>query len=174
MKDERTSKSAENRESRAMNDRQVTEDRAISDAERVEAFRQQMFQSALPDLPKLEGYHLCWLTTTNPRDPIQARLRLGYEPVKPEDIAGWEYLTLKTGEWAGFVGVNEMLAFKLPLSLYEAYMKEAHHNAPLQQEVTIARAVKEVASQIRSKGGRVEMGDGMAELVDERSAGFDL
>jgi len=174
MNDERTKKSADNRDTRAMNDRSVTEDRAISDSERVEAFRQQMFQSALPDLPKLTGYHTCWLTTTNPRDPIQARLRLGYEPIKPEDIAGWEYLTLRGGSWDGFVGVNEMLAFKLPLTLYEAYMKEAHHNAPLQQEEGIARNVKDIAAQIRAKGGRVDVGNGLSELVDERSASFDL
>jgi len=139
MTDERLKKSAgaETRENRAMQDRTVTEARGISDDERVAMFRQQFFQSSLPDLPKLPGYHLCWLTTTNPRDPIHARIRLGYEPVKPEDVPGWEYATLKTGEWAGLIGVNEMLAFKLPLSLYERYMAEAHHEAPQREEELI-------------------------------------
>lgn len=99
--DERLKKSADNRENRAMADRAVTEDREISDNERVEMFRQQFFQSALPDLPKLNGWHTCWLTTTNPRDSIQTRLRLGYQPIKPEDVPGWEYATVKTGEWNG-------------------------------------------------------------------------
>ena len=115
MSDERFRKSAgEGRESRAMRDRAVTENREISDEERVEMFRQQFFQSSLPDLPKIPGWHTCWLTTTNPRDSIQMRIRLGYQPVKPEDVPGWEYATLKTGDWVGFIGVNEMLAFKLP------------------------------------------------------------
>ncbi len=122
MSDERLKKSADNRESREITDRPVIENRAISETERVEMFRQQFFQSALPDLPKLPGWHTCWLTTTNPRDSIQARLRLGYEPIKPEEVPGWEYASIKQGEWQGFIGVNEMLAFKLPLSLYQAYM----------------------------------------------------
>ena len=82
MSDERLKKSAESRTSRAMKDRAVTENRQISDDERVEMFRQQFFNSALPDLPPVPGFHLCWLTTTNPRDSIPMRLRLGYEPVQ--------------------------------------------------------------------------------------------
>ena len=59
---------------------------------------------------------------------------LGYEPVKPEEVPGWEYASIKTGEWQGFIGVNEMLAFKLPMSLYEKFMMEAHHDAPNREE----------------------------------------
>ena len=43
MSDERLKKSVDNRESRAMTDRTVTEDRVLSDDERVEMFRQQFF-----------------------------------------------------------------------------------------------------------------------------------
>jgi hypothetical protein len=72
MNDERFKKLAGvEREARAMKDRAVTENRDISDDERVEMFRQQFFQSSLPDLPKIPGWHMCWLTTTNPRDSIQ-------------------------------------------------------------------------------------------------------
>ena len=63
------------RADRHMQDRAVTENRELSDDERVAEFRQQYFQSALPDIPKIEGYHVCWLTTENPRDPIHARMR---------------------------------------------------------------------------------------------------
>ena len=77
MTDERLKKSAgENRNSRAMTDRAVTENREITENERVEMFRQQFFQSSLPDLPKIPGWHMCWLTTTNPRDSVQMRIRL--------------------------------------------------------------------------------------------------
>ena len=127
--DERLKKSAdEGRENRAMTDRVITENREVSENERVEMFRQNLFQSSLPDLPDLPGWHMCWLTTTNSRDSIQMRIRLGYEPVKPEDVPGWEYASLKTGDWQGFIGVNEMLALKLPMSLYEKFMKEANHD----------------------------------------------
>ena len=61
MTDERLKKSAgDNRQSRAVEDRTKTENRALSDDERVEMFRQQFFQSSLPDLPKIPGWHMCW------------------------------------------------------------------------------------------------------------------
>ena len=163
------------RETRDMDDRQVTENRSISDDERVEMFRQQFFQSALPDLPKLPGWHLCWLTTTNPRDSIQMRLRLGYEPVKSSDVPGWEYATIKTGDWNGFIGVNEMLAFKLPQSLYEKFMHEAHHDAPQREEDKLADTANFLEQQARAAGADVVMGDGMRELGQHRGrAQFEL
>lgn len=175
MSDERLKKSAaEGRENRAMQDRAVTENRGISDDERVEMFRHQFFQSSLPDLPPIAGWHMCWLTTTNPRDSIQTRIRLGYEPVKPEDVPGWEYATLKTGDWAGFIGVNEMLAFKLPLSLYEKYLREAHHNAPLREEEKLSDVTDMLESQARSSKSRLTLGDGTAEIGQEREPEFAL
>jgi len=175
MTDERLKKSADTvRESRAMGDRPVTENREITEQERVEMFRQQLFQSALPDLPKIPGFHTCWLTTTNPRDSIQARIRLGYEPVKPEEVPGWEYASVKTGEWQGFIGVNEMLAFKLPLSLYEAFMREAHHDAPLREEEKLTDTAEFMEQQARASGSSVVKGDGMSDFGVKREARFEL
>jgi hypothetical protein len=161
MSDERLKKSAgDNRESRAMVDRAASESRALSDDERVEMFRQQFHQSSLPDLPKLDGWHCCWLTTTNPRDSIHMRMRLGYEPLKPSDVPGWEYVTVKTGEWQGFIGVNEMLAFKLPISLYEKYM--------------LTDTAEFMEQQARASGSRMDAGDGMSEIGQKRKAQFEL
>jgi hypothetical protein len=175
INDERLKKSAgDMRVNRAMQDRAVVEDRALSDDERVEMFRQQFFQSALPDLPKIPGWHMCWLTTTNPRDSIQARLRLGYEPVKPEDVPGWEYATIKTGDWTGFIGVNEMLAFKLPQSLYEKFMREAHHDAPLREEEKLTDTAEFLEQQARANKSSISVGDGISELGQKRSARFEL
>lgn len=174
MADERLAKkSADNRQSRAMTDRVVTEDRTMTDEERVEMFRQQFHQSALPDLPKIPGWHTCWLTTTNPRDPIHARLRLGYEPIKPEDIPGWEYVTVKTGEWTGFIGVNEMLAFKLRENLYQKFMQISHHDAPLQEEEKLAAQVEGVRQQAEARGARLLVGDGMQDLARHKTALFE-
>lgn len=175
MSDERLKKSAgDNRESLAMQDRTVTENREISDDERVEMFRQQFFQSSLPDLPSIPGWHMCWLTTTNPRDSIQIRIRLGYQPVKPEEVPGWEYATLKTGDWAGFIGVNEMLAFKLPMSLYEKYMLEAHHNAPLREEEKLTDTAEFLEQQARASKSKLQVGEGNMEIGKNREARFDL
>ena len=153
---------------RHMQDRNVTHNRALSDDERVEEFRQQYFQSALPDIPKIEGYHVCWLTTENPRDPIHARIRLGYEPIKAADIAGWDHASLKTGEWEGCIGVNEMIAFKLPLDLYESYMYINHHEQPLNEEEKLSSQIRAMEAEMTaaSKRGQVSLvlEDGTAAL----------
>jgi hypothetical protein len=174
--DERLKKTAgEGREDRAMKDRAVTENREISDADRLDMFRQQFFQAALPDLPKIPGYHVCWLTTTNPRDTVNMRMRLGYEPVKPEDIPGWEATSIKTGEWTGFIGVNEMLAFKLPLSLYEKYMQEAHHDAPLRELEKLSDTADFMKQQAESTGSHMYEGDVMQDLMQNLGRShFDL
>jgi hypothetical protein len=175
MTDERLKKSAgENRDSRVMKDRPITQNREVTEDERVEMFRQQFFQSSLPDLPKIPGWHMCWLTTTNPRDSIQMRIRLGYEPVKPEDVPGWEYATLKSGDWAGLVGVNEMLAFKLPISLYERFMKEAHHDAPMREEEKLTDTAEFLEEQAKMSKSRLTVGEGNAEMGQKREALFDL
>lgn len=152
------------RETRGASDRRVTENREISEDDRLEMFRNQLFNDALPDLPEIPGYHLCWLTTTNPRDPIHRRMQLGYEAVKPEEVPGMEYASVKTGEWSGFIGVNEMLAFKLPLSLYEKFMQEAHHNAPLREEDKLAEVADMMREQAARAGASLIEGDGMQEM----------
>lgn len=175
MTDERIKKTAgDSRTNRVLQDRAVTESRELSEDERVAMFRQQFFQSSLPDLPSIPGWHMCWLTTTNPRDSIQMRIRLGYEPVKPDDVPGWEYATLKTGDWQGFIGVNEMLAFKLPLSLYEKYMREAHHDAPLREEEKLTDTAEFLEQQAKSSKSRITVGDGNLELGEDREAMFEL
>lgn len=152
------------RMNKAMDDRAVTEDRTMTDDERLEMFRNQFIQAALPDLPKIPGYHVCWLTTTNPRDPIHGRIRLGYEPIKPEEIPGWRMATLKTGEYAGMIGVNEMLAFKIPESLYQKIMTEFHYDAPNREEGKLQDTLNAIREQANRAGGNVEMGDGFDEL----------
>lgn len=151
-------------EDREMEDRQVSERRDISDDDRLEMFRYQLFNDALPNLPTIPGWHLCWLTTTNNRDAIARRVMLGYEPVKPSEVPGFEYATVTTGEWAGHIAVNEMLAYKLPMSLYLRYMQEAHHDAPAREEQKLADVANELRRQAEAAGSQVFQGDGTAEL----------
>ena len=145
-------------------------DRKVSDDERLTAYRTAMQQSALPQIPDIPGYHVCWLTTTNPREPIHSRLRLGYELLKPEELGGVYFETLKTGEWAGAIGVNEMIAAKIPMSLYQAYMAESHHHAPAREEAKLRDTAEQIKRQAEHMGAGIQMGDGMAELRDEDSA----
>jgi len=155
------------RKDRAMEDRAITGDRELSDEERRNEFRQRFFQSALPKIPSIPGYHVCWLPTENPQDSIHARMRLGYGPIKASDIPGWEHTTTKSGEWEGCIGVNEMLAFKLPLHLYEDYMIYNHSSQPREEEEKLDQArrmAEQAASQMARKPISFELEDGQAEL----------
>jgi len=127
------------RENRATDDlqRRGPEDHMVSSQERRRAFRSEWQQEALPTPPEIPGFHLCWLSTTNQYDPIHKRLRLGYIPVKAEEVPGFEHLKVKSGELAGFVSVNEMVLYKLPMDIYQDFMAEMHHYAPLDEQEKI-------------------------------------
>jgi len=152
------------RQSRAAEDRTVTENREISEDDRLEMFRMNLYNDALPNIPDIPGYHVCWLTTTNKNDTIQMRMRLGYELIRGDDVPGMELVTQKTGEYAGCVAVNEMVAAKLPLSLYYRFMQEAHHDAPLREEDKLAETAEIMREQAERSGGRLYEGDGMSEM----------
>mgnify|MGYP006280101139 CR=1 FL=1 len=165
MSDLRTKKSEDpNRANREMGDRNVTEDRTLSDQDRLDMFRSSLHQSSLPDLPNIPNYHVCWLTTTNPRDSIHYRRSIGYEPILASEIPGWNHVTVQTGEYAGLIGVNEMVAFKLPMRLYEAYMKESHHERPRQEEMKLADTADFIRNQAKQLGAEVYEGDGYEGL----------
>lgn len=149
---------------RGDDDREVTERREISDDDRINMFREQLYNDALPDLPPIPGYKTIWLTKDNSRDPIQRRLQLGYEFVTPKDIPGFDYITLKTGEYAGVIGVNEMIACKLPVRLWEAYMQEAHHNAPLRDEERIRESNELMMEQAKAAKGALIVEEGFDEM----------
>lgn len=155
---------AESRADRRSVDRPVRENRALSDTERRNAYRKALYQTHLPDLPPIKGYHVCWLTTSNPKDSIHARQRLGYELIKASEVPGFDYASLKTGEWMGFVGINEMLAAKLPLSLYEDYMTISHHEQPLEEEQAIIAEVMKQQEATQGLIGSVQLYGGTAQL----------
>jgi hypothetical protein len=147
------------------NDREFTEDREMTDDERLEFFRDSLIQSVLPDLPPMSGYHVFWATTTNPRDSIAWRIRIGYRPIRAEDSPGWEGVTVSSGEYAGAISVNEMMAMRIPLSLYNRYMQEVHHRMPLSEQDKIRAMVERVSNDGARRGLKVEVGDGMTELA---------
>jgi len=153
------------RESRAVADQQrnAPEEQMVSSQERRRAFRSEWLQEALPTPPEVKGFHLCWLSSTNQYDPIHKRLRLGYTPVKAEEIPGFEHLKVKSGEHEGFVAVNEMLLYKLPIDIYQDIMAEMHHYAP-QDEQDKVKVQQDQLLNARDSGGKslVEVeGEGM-------------
>lgn len=156
-------------EDRRVEDRPVTEDRERTDADRLEMFRNQLFNDALPDLPQIAGYHTCWLTTTNPRDPIHKRLNLGYELIRADEVPGLVHFSLKTGDYNGFVGVNEMVAARLPTNLYDAFMQEVHHKAPLAEEEKIREANELMKQRAEAAGAALIEDEGMSEMREQRT-----
>jgi len=157
-------KTAESRVDRRAQERSLRENRALSDEERREAYRKGLYQTHLPDLPAIPGFHVCWLTTTNPKDSIQARMRLGYQLIKASEIPGFDFANVKTGEYQGFVGINEMLAAKLPLSVYQDYMTISHHEQPLEEESAIVAEVLKQQEATHGAVGPVKLFDGTAQL----------
>jgi hypothetical protein len=150
---------------RERNDREHTEDRDMTEDERLELFRESLHQSVLPDLPPMPGYHTFWATTTNPRDSIAWRLRIGYSLIRAEDCPAWDGISIKSGDYAGAISVNEMLGMRIPLALYNSFFREVHHNMPLAEEEKIRSSVERVSADARQRGSKVTEGDGMAELA---------
>jgi hypothetical protein len=67
-----------------------------------------------------------------------------------------------------------MLAFKLPISLYDKYMREAHHDAPMREEEKLTDTADFLENQARASKSRLTMGDGNKEIGQQRDAVFDL
>jgi hypothetical protein len=146
----------------------VTDERGPTEEQLAAKFRLQMYNNALPELSEIPGYHLCWLSTTNKYDSIASREAMGYERVKPEEMPGMDHITVKTGMFAGCIGHEEMVLFKLPMSLWQQYMTIAHHERPWDEEERIrdvARYVKDIA---QDGGGDVYLGDGTREILNSR------
>lgn len=155
---------AREEDSRESDEGREPDDREMSDEDYLERFRDQLEQSVLPNLPNQDGFHVCWLTTSNPRDTIPMRMRMGYQLIRESDLPGLNEASVKTGSYAGCVMINEMIAARIPLRLYNLYMKEAHSNRPLAEEGKLRNMVEEIKNQASSSGLEIEVGDGMAQL----------
>lgn len=162
--------SGQSRENRKLKEHAVISNRQMTDKERLDMFRSSFFQNQLPDLPPIPGYHTVWLTTTNSQDPIHARIRLGYELIQAADLPGWDHCQVKEGmTFAGCIMVNEMIAAKLPLDLYQEYMKYTHHERPLEEEQGIKAQIDQARDAL-PKGVKLTEGDGTRELGKDPGA----
>jgi hypothetical protein len=150
--DVRLSKQTVNtRKSKAALNRSVTEDREQTDAERLELFRAAHAQAALPDIPPIPDFHVVWLASNNPRDTN-------------EDGKGFEFVADKGGVTDGLIRVNEMVAYKLPMSLYNLYMRENHHYKPAAEQTKLTDTATSLKQQAQRRGADVDEGDGVEAL----------
>lgn len=159
---------SESREDRELQERTLTQDTELSDEVRLEMLRGGG-QSILPSIPGIDGYHSCWLSTTNGNDPIHRRIQLGYSPVKATDVPGFAFSSIKSGEWQGCIGVNEMIAFKIPNDLHNKYMQELHYHAPNREE----EGINSIYEQAAADAGRVNSA-AQQLLTDEGRVRRDL
>lgn len=143
--------------------RAAPEESFVSSEERRKMFRTEWLQEALPTPPAIPGYHLCWLSSNNQYDPIHKRTRMGYEPVKADELPGFDNYKVKAGEHVGFVACNEMLLFKLPEEIYQQLMLELHYHAPLEEQEKIKVQQEQLLGARDSQGKTLVSieGDGM-------------
>ena len=146
--DERIAKRVGNdpvRGNRLTLDRSNTENRENTDAVR-KAERRAMLrdvQTLLPNIPDIDGYHTVWLTTTNSKDPLEARFRQGYTLIKRAELPDFCLDSQKMGEaTSDRIMVNEMVAAKIPYDLWHDDMIELHHTIPLEQMTNLKNSVR--------------------------------
>lgn len=135
-------------------------------------FLSEWLQEPLPRPPSIPGFHTCWLSTTNQYDPIHKRVRMGYSPVMAIEVPGLENFKVHSGEWAGYVAVNEMLLFKITDALYQRVMKHFHFDMPLQEERAIRERAERLQQEMQDSAGNelVELEDGLKELGRPKKA----
>jgi len=156
------------RESRSSQDssRAAPEEAFISKQERRKMWSDEWTQSALPKVPEIPGWHLCWLSTTNGYDSIDKRMRLGYVPVRADELPGFDNYRVKAGEDIGFIACNEMRLYKLPMEIYQEVMTQMHHEAPNEESDKVQVQVEQLQGNRDSSGrslGSVE-GEGFGNL----------
>ena len=125
-------------------------------------------QSALPKLPNMDGWHPCWLSTTNSYDSIDKRIRLGYVPVKADELPGYEDYRVKSGEHVGYISCNEMLLFKIPMEIFQEVMTHMHHDKPREEAEKIKIQLESL--QGRDSNGKSLLGvegDGMGSIEQQ-------
>ena len=158
--------SAGGRETRASEDasRAAPEGKFMSAQERRKMWSDEWTQSALPKVPELAGWHLCWLSTTNSYDSIDKRMRLGYVPVMADEFPGFDNYRVKAGEQTGFIACNEMILYKLPMEIYQEAMLQMHHELPMDEADKVRLQVEQLQGSGRDSNGK--------SLVNVEGEGF--
>ncbi len=150
--------------------RRPPEEKFASSQERRKMWSDEWTQSALPKVPEIPGWHLCWLSTTNAYDTIDKRMRLGYVPVKADELPGFDNYRVKAGEHVGQIACNEMLLFKLPMDIYQEVMTQLHFEAPLEEEEKIRSQMENIQGARDSNGKRlVQLEEGMGRFDHQQT-----
>ena len=143
---------------------------AASDPEKRARIREMLQDSVLPNLPRKDGFHRCWVSTTHNIDTPQRRLRMGYWFYKLDDARKeqWhadEYSVTDSGSvYSGCIMWREMVAMEIRYEDYCMIMREVHHDMPMDQARSIYENLDAAGQQVRDMGGRTTMTPGMETL----------
>lgn len=142
-----------------------------SDDAMIDEFLQSFGKTSLPVPPSRDpNWHYCWITTTNPRDPVVGRLRLGYKLVKVEEFPELAGYHLTSGEHMGCLGVNEMVLAKIPLATFQKIMTIVHHKRPREEEAAIKAKVDQMTAGVNARRGVVvATAEGFQDVVQNRA-----
>lgn len=172
---------SDERVSRMSDDRAVTENRVNTDAVRAEDWQSMLrdVNTLLPVPPEMPGFHFCWLTTTNNKDTLENRFRLGYSLVKPEELPNFKFDSQKSGEaTSDRIMINEMVLAKIPHDTWIKYMTYLHHTLPQETMKNLRDSVR-IGQDGRGRsvaysGGEFQNGvsDGYNSLVSTKPPTF--
>ena len=161
------------RESRSAQDRsRAAPEEGFATTKERRRFRNEFQQVALPTIPDIPGYHLCWLATNSQYDPLHRRLTMGYTPVLAEEMPGYEMYRVKDGDQTGHIVCNEMLLCKMPMELYQDIMLEHHHYAPMDEAEKLNVQQEQLVSKKDSSGKQLVTIEGGIQEDDVRTPSF--
>jgi hypothetical protein len=172
MDDRLVKSGSESRNTRVENTRIDADSAMATSKERRKMFR-EFTQEALPTPPETPGWHYCWLSMTNQYDPIYKRMRLGYEPVKADELPEFNHLRVKSGEYENSITVNEMILFKIPQEIYQEIMEENHHYRPLEEEERVRTNAKPQGKDSQGADLGIVEGDGYGSSNRSRVPTFN-
>ena len=175
LSDDRLVKSAGNTvrsdRNEADSDRMNKDGTALSAEERRAQLRQDWVQEILPTPPKINGFHVCWLSTTSSMDPIYKRIQRGYMPVTTAEFSALGGSSVvKDGEFKGCIVCNEMLLFKIEEQTYQDLMAIYHYDMPQEQERGIFEKVSAGTGNVDSNGKSLDLVEGDFNNLGRRSS----
>lgn len=127
----------------------------LSQDEREQMLRDEAMQNQLPNPPRRPGIHWFWASLNNPYTPVTWYVRMGYVPVKMEELEGWAHANMrgKSGEYSGCVTVNEMLLMRADETAYQRFMKIVHHDKPMEEQQKMMSSFKDVQETVAMESG---------------------
>lgn len=166
-------------DNRAFSTRDWEQANAPTDPERRRMMRERWNAAYLPNLPKKEGFHRFWCSSTHPTDTVARRIALGYRVLTLDDVkgTGWapEQSSVKDASAPdNVVRWREMVGMECPVDLYLEHLREFHHDQPRDMVRDIYAPLEETADRVRESGGRVEFGEGFQEMARYRRQDFQF